>query len=668
MTLEQRLEMVWQVLSAQGLVGRKLAVFTEDDSSDIASQVCARLGIICEAVYVEQISIWIRDAQRGEPLGKRLRGDHVGDPLHEHALQDMKQFTGSRTLSSSSTVAASFKPFPATRPEKQKVLDPDELHARTRRELETKDRWAKELYLELKKMDAPALGQLEHCVSEKHLHLALAGRTRASTLKRYVKTWKQWLQWMEAVRGSYGVGSAGDLVEYLFCRYDEPCGPTIPVLIVKAVTWIEKIACVDREFRVGDSQVVASVRDYLVEMLSRDAPPLKRAPRYPAALLESMEDAVEDRHLPTGLRVVAWVKLVKAWGTLRWDDVQRIAPSDLRYFGNRLTALLKVTKTTGPTKRVQELPLCVSEFAYVATPFWLKTGFDLLKEGADFQRDYLLPKLTADLGGFRKAMASYNDVVTYSAMLRKTLRRHGTTQVQIDPILSTFWTEHSERATLPTGLALLRVPKEERDLLGRWKPDGSDIYIRMYSGVVTKLQRQFAVAARDKKRFSILDEQEVLDSAISWLTDRVEALSDADIRHVVGWLEDSMRLEPQGLWEMMGAADGDDVVSPEITENAKLAVETEREVRDERKAAYIVVTVNGRCKRLHKVKGGCWMGREKIFKSSEEFMEIPDKSSFTHVCKVYWPKSLGSREESSSTSSSTSSSNSQSSTSEDSDG
>ena len=190
----------------------------------------------------------------------------------------------------------------------------------------------------------------------------------------------------------------------------------------------------------------------------------------------------------------------------------------------------------------------------------------------------------------------------------------------------------------------------------------------MCSGVVTKLQRQFAVAARDKKRFSILDEQEVLDSAISWLTDRVEALSDADIRHVVGWLEDSMRLEPQGLWEMMGAADGDDVVSPEITENAKLAVETEREVRDERKAAYIVVTVNGRCKRLHKVKGGCWMGREKIFKSSEEFMEIPDKSSFTHVCKVCWPKSLSSREESSSTSSSTSSSNSQSSTSEDSDG
>ena len=88
------------------------------------------------------------------------------------------------------------------------------------------------------------------------------------------------------------------------------------------------------------------------------------------------------------LRVVAWIKLVKAWrGTLRWDDVQKISPSELRYSGNRLTAILRVTKTTGPTKRVQELPLCISEFPYIPSPFWLKTGFDLLREGADFRRD-----------------------------------------------------------------------------------------------------------------------------------------------------------------------------------------------------------------------------------------------------------------------------------------
>ena len=240
--LEQRLRRLWQVLEQKGLVGKKLAVFTEDDATEIASQACAELGIICEAVFVQHMEVWSRDARRCEPLNKRLRGDHILDPLHAQILQDRKVQIGSGKPSGGSTAAASTQHFVSERPERQRFLDPDEAQARAKKETETKDRWAKELYLELKKMDAPALGELEHCVSAKHLHLALAGRTRASTLKRYVKAWKLWLQWMEAVKGSYVAGTAGDLVEYLFCRYDEPCGPTVPVLIVKAVTWMEKTA------------------------------------------------------------------------------------------------------------------------------------------------------------------------------------------------------------------------------------------------------------------------------------------------------------------------------------------------------------------------------------------------------------------------------------------
>jgi len=664
--LDERLEQLWQVLVHWGLVGKKLAVFPEEDASDIASQICAELGVICEAIYVQQVEVWIRDARRGEPLSKRLRGEHISDPLHAQVLQDKKRLSSTALASSSKPSTVSFQHGLVQRPEKQRVLDPEEAQARSRRESEAKDRWAKELYLELKKMEAPALIELEHCVSDKHLHLALAGRTRASTLKRYVKTWKHWLHWMEAVKGQYSAGTAGDLVEYLFCRYDEPCGPTVPVLIVKAVTWMERIACVPNAMRVGESQTVASVRDYIVEMLSKDAPPMKRAPRYPAAIMESLEEAVEDTFLPVGLRVIAWIKLVKIWGTLRWDDVQKIAPSELRFFGNRLTSILRVTKTTGPTKRAQELPLCVSEHAFISCPFWLKTGFDLLREHADFQRDYLLPKLTAELGGFRKAMASYNDVVSYSARLRKGLKRPGTMQPQMDPILSTFWTEHSERATLPTGLALLRCPREERDLLGRWKPDGSDTYVRMYSGVVTRLQQQFAKAARGKDRFKVLDEQEVIESAISWMTDRVEVWDDADIQHAIRWLEASMRWEPQLTWERVGEEDPVTAGDVEVPNLERAEVPPERDVREERNAAYIVVHTSKKCKRLHKVRDGCWMGREMVFKSSEEFVEMPDKSLYTHVCKVCWPKSSTVMEESSSSSSSTSSSNSQSSTSEES--
>ena len=53
--LEQRLRRLWQVLEQKGLVGKKLAVFTEDDATEIASQACAELGIICEALFREPI-------------------------------------------------------------------------------------------------------------------------------------------------------------------------------------------------------------------------------------------------------------------------------------------------------------------------------------------------------------------------------------------------------------------------------------------------------------------------------------------------------------------------------------------------------------------------------------------------------------------------------------
>ena len=32
------------------------------------------------------------------------------------------------------------------------------------------------------------------------------------------------------------------------------------------------------------------------------------------------------------------------------------------------------------------------------------------------------------------------------------------------------------------------------------------------------------------------------------------------------------------------------------------------------------------------------MARSKIFKTAEEYVDMPDDAKFTHVCKVCWPK------------------------------
>ena len=139
----------------------------------------------------------------------------------------------------------------------------------------------------------------------------------------------------------------------------------------------------------------------------------------------------------TALRVFGWVKLLKTWASLRWSDLQAVKPADLRLTDGRLATTLRKTKTSGPTKRIKELPVCVSEQAFFEDPRWLETGFELLKGLASFKRDYLLPRLRDDLAGLEKKMAGYGDaMVATSALLAR---------LQIPGPVQGFWTEHSER-------------------------------------------------------------------------------------------------------------------------------------------------------------------------------------------------------------------------------
>ena len=211
-----------------------------------------------------------------------------------------------------------------------------------------------------------------------------------------------------------------------------------------------------------------------------------------------------------------------------------------------MTTVLRITKTTGPSKRVQELPVCISECAYVSSLFWLKTGFDLLKQHAAFERDYLLPKLNDEWSGFRRIMALYGDISAYSAKVRRKAVRPGTDIAVIHPLLAPLLTEHSERATIPMGLALLQTPKDERDMLGRWKPDGSDTYIRMYNGVVNRLQHRFATAVKkdDHDRTKILDERDVVESVMSWIAERCDTIDSEAVDRILAHLEESMKSAP----------------------------------------------------------------------------------------------------------------------------
>ena len=56
------------------------------------------------------------------------------------------------------------------------------------------------------------------------------------------------------------------------------------------------------------------------------------------------------------------------------------------------------------------------------------------------------------------------------------------------------------------------------------------------------------------------------------------------------------------------------------------------------RSKYVVVELPGAIFRLHRSgANGCWMGRRQEFRNCQEFPGFPDKSEYTHVCRLCWP-------------------------------
>ena len=92
--------------------------------------------------------------------------------------------------------------------------------------------------------------------------------------------------------------------------------------------------------------------------------------------------------------------LLKVYGTLRWDDLQRLRPDQLELRSYGLVGRLVRTKTLGVGRRVRELPLFVPVEADLSGTGWLKTGFDLLPSIGTSDRDFFLARPLPDYSGF----------------------------------------------------------------------------------------------------------------------------------------------------------------------------------------------------------------------------------------------------------------------------
>ncbi|CAE7725645.1 RE2 [Symbiodinium sp. CCMP2592] len=189
------------------------------------------------------------------------------------------------------------------------------------------------------------------------------------------------------------------------------------------------------------------------------------------------------------------------------------------------------TKTTGPDKKVAEVPFFVGRDVGLSGRDWLRSGFDLWKGFGQLDRTFLVFQSSEDfeepIFKFAKPEVISNYMRLIWRQLKVPFRKIGehvwksrAEGALLGDECYLFWTGHSMRHVLPTIAAVLEVPKERRDYLGRWHiglHQSSD-YIHTCRQIVHDIQRRVCDKLSGGKPG--YDEEELFEELREWLRDR----------------------------------------------------------------------------------------------------------------------------------------------------
>ena len=244
--------------------------------------------------------------------------------------------------------------------------------------------------------------------------------------------------------------------------------------------WLTAINDADRAARVGQ-------------------PPQRPACPLVTAIIMSLELFVVGPH-EDFKKFVAWVMLLKVWCGLRTDDTLGVPPALLSLDpSGRIEGRVERTKTTGAGKKVRWLPIFVSAEASLTGAAWQAEGIAMLRTAEYcFPRDYLVPLVGTD-GNPAPKMAWPTDIVAYERAVLAELRVPwiaGHQWAQSDELLigrvgAGCWSGHSARSWTTSLAAVMQVPADQWDYLGRWRvTDGGGLYVRTARQVVVDLQNR----------------------------------------------------------------------------------------------------------------------------------------------------------------------------------
>ena len=634
-------------LAALGLDDRRL-LLQKGDELAVVAQVLAYLGLEPGPRQVQWhrrlLTEHILKLEQAEPLAKRLRGEHLppqlqdllardkvrvesSDPVPKLSVYDLLDDLPAKGLRGRNTAVA-VQP-PATREEAEKRLQ------RT---------WAEEFLRLLRAAEAPVIEMVADSLDPiAALHGAM-GSTRGSTLESYHKALSPLRKWMESTSDQSWPSSIAQLIDFLHMAGNRPCAPTYPQRFLQAVTWFEKVGGWTGTGKLSGSDLFQNTVKFWQDELRAGIEPTRQAPRLPWSVLASLELYVCDTTKAKHKRYKAWTILLKAWGTLREDDVQHVAPAKFRVVGELLVTELLRSKTTGASKRIRQLPIAIWMGCTLTRSMWLEHGLGLMDEICEKDADYLLPSFTRE-GESKKTPMSYSEAAGLSRTILAELQcpyyeeESQTWTLSPEPLLGALlallFTEHSGRPVLPTAAQCLQIAKDERNHLGRWSPGGADDYSRSYRLIVQAIQMKVrtAVLNADKRlaEVEVLDLVAVWGKRRGWDEDKISsARSLLDERFTKFWLEVKKAGGPTDETEVIPR-----VSIPKLPLSRALTVSNAPRF-------LIVYGRKRRTAKLHKVGGCPWTT---IHLADSQEVAKPTPIMYNSRCKQCWPKLLKQSEE-----------------------
>ena len=367
---------------------------------------------------------------------------------------------------------------------------------------------------------------------------------RAATIRQRVRCWDRFAAWLWSRHGLMYPSSPHTLLEYLADLDDEGCPASMFTSVQGAVNFIELAGAVPGADRIGVSELVSNA---VMEYVACAAPgrrmrTRKQAERFLIKLVVALENLVVDESRSDYRRMFAWVKVVKWWAVLRFDDLSWLRPEEVTWCGDCLHLRLTRTKTSGSGRKVPVLHAYVSGEAWFSDPGWLYTGWQLWRRH-NFARDFFLARPGPELDGLIEKEATYADAAAMSKRILSELpavkrmdiagetdwvdQESGPTLLL--PEACAFWTEHSERNGLPSAAAALGFPPEWTDVLGRWTATASACYVRSQRQRVLTIQAKVARLREASGGPDLIGETETITRLVDFIKEKYPQVSEAQL-------------------------------------------------------------------------------------------------------------------------------------------